>query len=131
MTSFLKRASAVAAALLVLGCGSDGPSAPVPGPLRVVLTSPNTGDGAVMFQVIGVVDSAIVPAGVSVYQSTPGSNVIRAIATGTLSTGSNLLTLYVPDVGTASNYTTQVLQVAAAGTYAQRAVGGYRVAVRK
>ena len=57
------------------------------GPLRVVLTTPNTDDGAVMFQVAGVVDSVVAPAGLTLFQSVPGPNVIRAIVTGNIATG--------------------------------------------
>lgn len=133
MTARLFRATALLAALGAVGCGggSDEPAGPVAGPLRVVLTTPNTDDGAVMFQVTGVVDSVVAPAGITIYQSAPGSHVIRAIATGNISDGSNLLTLYVADVATASSYTTQLLQVAAAGTYAQRPIGAYSLTVQK
>jgi hypothetical protein len=84
-----------------------------------------------MFQVIGVVDSVVAPAGLTLYQSVPGPNVIRAIVTGNISSGSNLLTLYVADVAKASSITTQVLQVAATGTYAQRASGAYSLQIKK
>ena len=132
MTSTFTRGTVLVAALLALGCsGGDDPSGPVAGQLRVVLTSPNADDGAVMFQVTGAVDSAVAPAGLTVYQSAPGSNVLRVIVTGDISTGDNLLTLYVADVGKASSYTTQVLQVAAQGTYAQRPAGAYSLTVQK
>ncbi|HQR18418.1 MAG TPA: hypothetical protein PK948_08595 [Gemmatimonadales bacterium] len=137
MTSTFSRGTALVLALVALGCSGGGdnndnnPAGPVAGPLRVVLTSPNTDDGAVMFQVTGAVDSVVVPAGLTLYQSVPGSNVIRAIVTGDLASGDNLLTLYVADVGLASGYSTQVLQVAAQGTYAQRPTGAYSLTVQK
>ena len=135
MNSILTRGTALAAALLVAaGCGGSddgGPTGPVAGPLRVVLTSPNTDDGAVMFQVTGVVDSVAVPAGFTLHQSVPGPNVLRVIVTGNISSGSNLLTLYVADVGKASSITTQVMQVAARATYAQRPAGAYTLTVQK
>ncbi len=136
MNSILTRGTALVAALLVAaGCGGSdgggGPTGPVAGPLRVVVTSPNTDDGAVMFQVTGVVDSVVAPAGLTLYQSVPGPNVIRAIVTGNITTGSNLLTLYVADVSKASSITTQVMQVAARATYAQRPAGGYSLTVQK
>jgi hypothetical protein len=133
MNSTLTRGSALLAGLLLLGCGgSDGGSTgPVAGPLRVVITSPNTDDGAVMFQVTGVVDSVVAPAGLTLYQSAPGPNVVRAIVTGNITTGSNLLTLYVADVSKASSITTQVMQVAARVTYAQRPAGAYSLQVQK
>jgi hypothetical protein len=134
MNSTLIRGAALLSALVVAaGCGGSdgGPTGPVAGSLRVVLTSPNTDDGAVMFQVTGVVDSVVAPAGLTLFQSVPGPNVIRAIVTGDVASGSNLLTLYVADVGKASSITTQVLQVAARGTYAQRAAGAYSIQVMK
>ena len=135
MNSILMRGTALVALLVgvsACGGGDDGsPSGPVAGPLRVVVTSPNTDDGAVMFQVTGVVDSVVVPAGLTLYQSVPGPNVIRAIVTGNISSGSNLLTLYVADVSKASSITTQVLQVAARVTYAQRPAGAYSLTVQK
>jgi hypothetical protein len=134
MNSILTRGTALAAALLVAaGCGGSdsGTTGPVAGPLRVVVTSPNTDDGAVMFQVTGVVDSVVAPAGLTLYQSVPGPNVIRAIVTGNIATGSNLLTLYVEDVSKASSITTQVLQVSARATYAQRPAGSYSLTVQK
>jgi hypothetical protein len=134
-TPLIRGTALVAALVVATGCGGSdnggGPTGPVAGPLRVVLTSPNTDDGAVMFQVIGVVDSVVAPAGLTLYQSVPGPNVIRAIVTGNISSGSNLLTLYVADVAKASSITTQVLQVAAAGTYVQRASGAYSLQIKK
>ncbi|MEZ4413476.1 MAG: hypothetical protein R2910_10875 [Gemmatimonadales bacterium] len=134
MNSTLIRGTALLAVLVATaGCGGSSdntPTGPVAGPLRVVLTSPNTDDGAVMFQVTGVVDSVVAPAGLTLFQSAPGPNVIRAIVTGDLGSGSNLLTLYVADVGKASSITTQLLQVAARGTYAQR-TGAYSLQVQK
>ncbi len=134
MNSILKRGTALVAVLAsVAACGGDdgGSSGPVAGPLRVVVTSPNTDDGAVMFQVTGVVDSVVVPAGLALYQSGPGPNVLRVIVTGNISSGSNLLTLYVADVSKASSITTQVMQVAARTTYAQRPAGAYTLTVQK
>lgn len=133
MNSTLKRGAALVALLAVAaGCGGDdGGSSPVAGPLRVVVTSPNTDDGAVMFQVTGVVDSVTVPAGLTLHQSAPGPNVIRAIVTGNISSGGTLLTLHVPDVSKTSSIATQVIQVAARSTYAMRPAGAYSLTVQK
>lgn len=130
MNRRILRGTALLLALGTLACsgGDDGPAGPVAGPLDLVLTSPNTDDGAVMFQVTGVVDSVIVPAGITAWQSEPGSNVLRAVVTGNLASGSTLLTLRVPDVGKASSYTLQVIQVASE-TYAQRPTGAYSLSL--
>ncbi len=133
MNRLLTRGAALAALMaLAAGCGSDStPTGPKPGPLQVVITSPNADDGAVMFQVTGVLDSVTVPAGLTMYQSVPGPNVIRAIVVGNISSGSNLMTLHVADVAKASSIVTQVMQVAAQGTYEQRPPGAYSLQVQK
>lgn len=132
MNANLMRSALVLAAILTAACGSsDSNSGPVAGTLQVTLTSPNTDDGAVMFQVNGDVDSATAPAGLTLYQSVPSATVLRGIVTGPITPGSSVLTLHVPDVGKASSYSAQVLQASATGTYAQRAVGGYTLQVHK
>lgn len=126
------RGTLVLAAFLTAACGgSDSNSGPVAGTLQVSLTSPNTDDGAVMFQIGGDVDSVTVPAGLTLYRSAPSATVVRAIVTGNITSGSDILTLHVPDIGKASSYATQVLQVSAQGTYEQRPVGGYTMQVHK
>jgi hypothetical protein len=127
----LTRGALVLAAILTAACGSDSNSGPVAGTLHVTLTSPNTDDGAVMFQVTGDIDSATAPAGLTLYQSVPSATVLRGIVTGPITSGSSVLTLQVPDVGKASSYSAQVLQATATGTYAERAVGGYTLQVHK
>jgi hypothetical protein len=127
----LTRGALVLAALLTAACSSGDSSGPVAGTLQVTLTSPNTDDGAVMFQVNGEVDSASVPAGLTLYQSAPSATLMRGIVTGPVTSGSTMLTLHVPDVAKASSYSAQVLQVSTTGTYALRAVGGYTLQVQK
>ena len=133
MNSILQRGTALVALLLVAGaCSGDDPaSGPVAGALRVVVTSPNTDDGAVMFQVIGVVDSVVAPAGFTLYQSQPGPNAVRAIVIGNIASGNTLLTIHVPDVAKASSIVAQVLQVSARSTYAQRPAGAYSLTVQR
>lgn len=128
MTTTLTRGALLLAAVLTAACGgSDGAS----GTLRVSLTSPNTDDGAVMLQVTGDIDSVTVPAGLTLYEATPSATVVRAIVTGNIAPGGTVLTLHVPDVGRASSYATQLLQVSARGTYVQRPVGGYTLQVHR
>ena len=64
MTSILKRGTALVASCWWasrLRRRRRRRATPVAGALRVVVTSPNTDDGAVMFQVTGVVDSVVGP----------------------------------------------------------------------
>ncbi len=125
------RGTALLLSLSALACsGSDSPSGPVPGTLDVVLSSPNSDDGAVMFQVVGVVDSVEVPAGLNSWQNDAGSNVLRVIVSGNLASGSTLLTLHVPDVAKSSSYSLLVQQVSSE-TYAQRPVGGYSLSLQQ
>jgi len=127
VTSTLVKGTALLAALLAAtGCLDD-----TSGALRVVMTSPNLDDGAVMFEVTGDVESVAAPAGLTLYQTSPGSNVIRAIVTGNIASGGNVLTLHVTDVGKASSITAQLLQVAARTTWAQRPVGAYTLQVQR
>ena len=131
MSPTLTRHTALMAAVLTLGCGGgDGGTGPVAGPLHLTLTSPNSDDGAVMIQVTGDIDSVAVAAGLNLYQTTPGSSRLKAIITGDLESGSTLLTLYVPDVGEASTYTAEVLQVAAASSWSQRPLAGYGLVIQ-
>jgi hypothetical protein len=128
VTTTLTRGALLLAAVLTAACGgSDGAS----GTLRVSLTSPNTDDGAVMLQVTGDIDSVTAPAGLTLYEATPSATVVRAIVTGNIASGRTVLTLHVPDVGRASSYATQLLQVSARGTYVQRPVGGYTLQVHR
>lgn len=132
MTRSITRRVALLAVLAGAACsgGDDSPTGPVAGTLNVVLTSPNSDDGAVMLQITGAVDSVVVPTGLTAWQSEPGANVLRAIVTGDLASGGTLLTLRVPDVSKASSYSTQVLQVSSE-TYAQRPVGGYSLSLQQ
>jgi hypothetical protein len=124
----LMRGALLLAAMVTAACGGSDAS---PGTLQVSLTSPNTDDGAVMLQVTGDIDSVTAPAGLTLYEATPSATVVRAIVTGSIASGGSVLTLHVPDVGKASSYTTQLLQVSARGTYVQRPVGGYTLQVHR
>lgn len=132
MNPTLTRGALLLAAMVTAACGgSDSGPGPVAGTLQVSLTSPNTDDGAVMLQVTGDIDSVTTPAGLTLYEATPSATVVRAIVTGSIASGGSVLTLHVPDVGKASSYTTQLLQVSARGTYVQRPVGGYTLQVHR
>jgi len=129
----MSRRSIVALTLLVvigLACGDDTIAPPVPGTVRVVLTAPNTGDGAILFLVSGseTPSAATVPggSGLRVFGPPTLGTTTRFIVTGPLAAGT-ILNLDVPDVN--GTYTATVLEVAQPGTFALRALSGYSLSV--
>ncbi|MGH7753692.1 MAG: hypothetical protein ACREN5_12825 [Gemmatimonadales bacterium] len=127
-----RRAIGALALLLGLGlaCGEDPVNPPMPGTVRVVLTTPNTGDGAILFVVTGPAtpSAAAVPggSGLRVFPAASLGTTTRFIVTGPLAAGA-ILTLDVPDVN--GTYTASVLEVAQTGTYALRSLIGYSLSV--
>jgi hypothetical protein len=120
-------------ALLVLGglvasCGSSDPG-PRPGVLNVTLHTPNTGDGAVMFNVDGgPVDSAAFPLMVIDGSYVIDGNQSRFALAGPITNGL-IVALYVPDVHAAGQYVVTMQQAAANANFAQRSLAGYSMAV--
>jgi hypothetical protein len=114
---------------LAAGCGgSSGPSGPTPGVLTLTLSTPNTGDGAVLFRVTGgTVDSvAGAPMVADGSYNTVGTTT-RIVVAGPI-TGGVIAHLFVPDVGKVSTYVVTVEQVAVNATFAQRSTAGYSIA---
>jgi hypothetical protein len=130
LASRVRSASFIVALALVEGCGSEHDAA-VPRALNLVLTTPNTDDGGVVVTVAGgPVDSA---RGLSGYraQGLPGDDhVYRIVVTGALHSGP-VAQIWIPDRDRAGDYSAQVGQAAAAGSYAQRDVAGYAMTVTK
>ena len=129
-----RRFAPVLAALLVLAACSGGSSTPMAsttaGPLDLVLSSPNADDGALLIEVSGApVDSVTAASGYVVYAGAPGGAARRIIVQGTIAAGP-VARIWVPDATASAAYHATVLQAAARGTYAQRALGGYGIAVR-
>lgn len=123
----LRMLALVAATALATSCGggNDGPEA---GVLILSLDTPNTGDGAVMFRITGEIDSIF--RGDMVQDGSYGtfSTFTRIVAAGDLVDGP-LAYIYVPDVGSISDYVVTVEQVAVKATNAQRTLGGYSIGV--
>jgi hypothetical protein len=121
----MKRFACIVILAGALAC-SDSPS---PGVLKVNLTTPNSGvDGAILLTVNGpgVLLSAAPGAGLRVFTQ-PFGTTNHVALTGTLTTGT-ILTIEVPDVGTASAYTATIQQVATPA-YQLRALSGYSLKV--
>jgi hypothetical protein len=120
---------AAALALSGLACGEDRvSSATGPGVLEVVLTTPSSDDGAILFQVDGTVDSMIAAPGYSGFSNvSPGFT--RAVVTGSVS-GGIIARLYIPDVSAAGQYSATLLQAAARNSFALQPVTGYALTLR-
>lgn len=125
----------VAAALLAtaVACSKDS-TGPVAGLLKVKLAAtPNSGlDGAVLLSLTG----PVIPTGAAAQTGfrlfgTPTATTNTYAVTGTLSTGSILFTIDVPDINKFRQYSATVQQVAASSNFALRSTSGYTLTVTK
>jgi len=114
----------------LVACGGDGtgPEPADPGPLTLRLTTPNSGDGAVLFEVSGGQIDSVVAAGYRLRAVGSGTGVRRVVVSGNVSSGP-LASIWVPDVKLVSNYAAVVRDVAARNTYALRDLTGFRIDV--
>jgi hypothetical protein len=109
--------------------GGTAPPQPEPGVLTVSLTTPSTGDRALVVQVSGPELGGVEAASASyvVHSRATGPERVRAAVFGALGTGP-LLHIQVPDVNRASAYSATVVEVADEAN-ALRATTGYTAAV--
>jgi hypothetical protein len=115
-----------------MSCGGDGPTTTGPGVLKVRLTSPGANaDSAIVFTITGPapLTSAVPGSGLRLFQQTLGATT-RFALTGSLSNGTTILTIGVPDVGAVSQYSGTVDGVARAN-YQLRGLSGYALAVSR
>ena len=112
--------------LAILACHDDDKTvAPTgPGVLDVVLTTPNSDDGALLLTVDGAVDS--VQGDPYVIFSTASGTGARIVVTGDV-VGGVIARLYVPDVGTADQYLAYLDEVAQRGTFMLRPGTSYQL----
>jgi hypothetical protein len=110
--------------------GPTGPAGPVPGVLKIALTTPNADDGALLFTVSGgrvsTVDAAA--AGYQIYTARPDTLTMRILVTGDIAAG-EVVRIHVPDTRSAAAYHATIAQAASRATFAQRALAGYALAV--
>jgi hypothetical protein len=128
----LKFLGVLALGLAISNCGggndSGGPS-PVPGFLKVVLTTPNADDGAFLVKVQGgTIDSVVGGAAVASGSYTIQPTFTRFVVAGNLVAGV-IAKIHVPDVADHAAYTATIEQVAVRNTFAQRALTGYGLTV--
>lgn len=124
---------AMAAALLVIVACSDEPTNPGTGPgtLVVRLTTPNSDDEALSFEISGPVDS-VTAAGGSLQLFTrrvDGSTVLGAVI-GPLDNGA-IVILHVPDVSAAAGYRVAALEVADQEDALRPSLAGYALTVTR
>jgi hypothetical protein len=105
----------------------EGP-APTTGTLSVQLTSPNANDGGVMFTVSGGTITAVTSTAYSIFTAQPSSSIRKVVVVGNVTSGV-LVTLAVPDVSQAGQYTVVLEQASARDTYAQQNLSGYSLQV--
>ncbi len=109
-----------------LSCGDSGPSGPgpekepVPGWMKVRLSSPNTDDGGIMFMLSGGQIDSIRSSFSNLHTATFSPTARRVIVAGNLTAGGVVAEVLVPDLRATASYTAAVEQVAVRDTYEQR-----------
>jgi hypothetical protein len=115
---------------IVLACGgADNVTAPPkadPGPVNLILSTPNANDGAVLVNVAGGPVSTVVGQGYEIAATTPGATGVRLLVRGAIVAGS-VAQIDLPDRKKLAQYHVTVEQVAARSTYQQRNPAGYSV----
>ena len=123
--------AAVSIVLAGPSCGGDSgggtaPPPPDPGPVHLVLSTPNPDDGGLLLAVSGGPVTSLGSAGFD-YTGTATSTGARAIVRGDL-TGGTVLVLNLPDRNRLDSYSVQLQQVSArAPSYRQRVLTGYQL----
>ena len=113
------------------GCGGGTePTQPTAGPLDLVLSTPNNGDGAILLTVSGgAIDSVSAAVGYTIYPARASGTSFRVVVTGAITNGT-IARVHVPNTALAGSYTVTISDVAEAGTYALRNLAGYSVDVQ-
>ena len=109
-------------------CGGSDLSAPLSGPLDLVLDTPADNDGIVLVEIGGGAVDSVTALGYRTETSSHGATPVRLVVRGALADG-KLARIWVPDRTRASDYSVTVLEAAARGTYALQDVADYRITV--
>jgi hypothetical protein len=123
---------------LGISCGdSSGPGSssppenPVPGWLKVRLSTPNADDAGIMFTVSGAKVNSVRSTHPDLFTHSIDSTHVRVIVAGNLVTGTTIAELQVPDVEIVASYSLRVEELAAAGTWAQRPTSSVTLTVER
>jgi hypothetical protein len=122
------RPLALVALVGLAACGGSDLSAPLSGPLDLVLDTPAADDGIVLVELSGGAVDSVTALGYRTEASPDGRAPVRLVVSGALADG-KLARIWVPDRTRASDYSATVVEAAARGTYALRDVAEYRVSV--
>jgi hypothetical protein len=110
------------------GCGGGDLSAPLSGPLDLVLDTPAEDDGIVLLEIAGGAVDSVTALGYRTESSTGATRPVRVVVSGALADG-RLVRIWVPDRTRASDYSASVVEAAARRSYALRDVADYRITV--
>ena len=123
----------LAALLLGAACSNESTgSVAGAGTLTLRLTTPSSDDGALLFELSGPPIDTTVAANASLQlftHRTDGSTLVGAVV-GTLANG-GVVTLQVPDVGAAAQYTARLLEVADRQNVLRTSLTGYALSVTR
>ena len=112
------------------GCGGGTePTQPTAGPLDLVLSTPNNGDGAILLTVSGGAIDSVSAAGYPIHAARASGTSFRVVVTGAITDGT-IARVHVPNTALAGSYAVTISDVAEAGTYALRNLAGYSVDVQ-
>ncbi len=121
--------------LAVSSCANEqgGPTEPegpatAAGTLSIRLSTPNANDGGVMFTISGGTINSVSSSSYTIFTAQPGTSIRKVVVVGSVTNGV-LVTIGVPDVSLAGEYTAVLEQVAARDTYAQQDLSGYTLQV--
>lgn len=116
---------------LACGGGGDsvGPATPDPGPVDLVLATPNVNDGGLLISIAGGPVTTVVPQAYQVAMSAPGSNGVSLIVRGNIVAGV-VAQITIPDRNHLGSYSAVIVQ-ASARTYQQQSLAGYTLTLRK
>ena len=104
------------------------PSSLGPGLLAVILDTPNSNDGALLFTLSGGTLDSLRGRDVRVISSDAGSGGRRVIVSGAVGAG-KILRFWVPERGDAANYTAVLEQAAGRSDFAQQDITDYSLSV--
>jgi hypothetical protein len=113
--------------LAACGGGSDL-SAPLSGPLDLVLNTPAEDDGIILVEIGGGPVDSVTALAYRTEASPDGAAPVRVVVSGALTDG-KLARIWVPDRTRASDYSVTVIEAAARRSYALRSVADYRITV--
>mgnify|MGYP003575896336 CR=1 FL=1 len=118
----------VLAVLAVAACTDDSGVGmpPHPGTLTARLITPHDDDGAFTFELTGpTVESPTAADGsLRLFVRRVDASTVRGAVIGTLTDGA-VVTLHIPDVGAAADYSARVLEVADRGNALRSSLAGY------